>query len=199
MKAPVILIGHSWGAWLVYLFAAEYPGLIEKIILVCAGPFEKKYAQKLAETRINRLQGKERLEYNNLQMEWPLSSGNHRKGIFARIGKLLAGADAWESTDLTDYTIQYEPEIFISVWTEADRLRSSGQLLEKGKKIRCHVTAIHGDYDPHPWKGVKEPLEKILPDFSFHLLEKCGHEPWKEKHARKIFFNILDKEISRQY
>jgi pimeloyl-ACP methyl ester carboxylesterase len=37
---PVILIGHSWGAWLSFMFAAEYPSFISKLILVASGPFE---------------------------------------------------------------------------------------------------------------------------------------------------------------
>lgn len=28
-----VLIGHSWGAWLSYLFAAKYPQLVSKLIL----------------------------------------------------------------------------------------------------------------------------------------------------------------------
>jgi len=32
-------------------------------------------------------------------------------------------------------------------------------------------------------------------NFRFILLEKCGHEPWKEKYARDKFYEILKKEI----
>lgn len=37
-----VLIGHSWGAWLSFIFAATYPELIEKLILVGSGRFEEK-------------------------------------------------------------------------------------------------------------------------------------------------------------
>ena len=46
--------------------------------------------------------------------------------------------------------------------------------------------AIHGDYDPHPASGVKEPLSRILRDFRFILLDHCGHTPWKEVEAVRI-------------
>ena len=86
-------------------------------------------------------------------------------------------------------------DVYRSVWSEAESLRSSGRLLELGKRIRCPVVAIHGDYDPHPYQGVKKPLEEILTDFHFILLENCGHTPWIERGARETFFDVLKKEL----
>ena len=57
------------------------------------------------------------------------------------------------------------------------------------------MVAIHGDYDPHPWSGVTEPLTRVLKDFRFILLENCGHYPWYERAAREQFFSILKKEV----
>ena len=58
----------------------------------------------------------------------------------------------------------------------------------RGNNIKCPVIAIHGDYDPHPYEGVKKPLARVINDFNFILLEKCGHTPWKEKEVRKKFY-----------
>jgi pimeloyl-ACP methyl ester carboxylesterase len=81
------------------------------------------------------------------------------------------------------------------VWGEADKLRSRGKLLELGKEIRCPVVAIHGDYDPHPFEGVREPLSRVLKNFRFILLEKCGHKPWIEREAKESFYTLLRNEI----
>ena len=43
-------------------------------------------------------------------------------------------------------------------------------------------------YDPHPVRGVSEPLESKLPDFRMITMEQCGHDPWKEAYAREEFF-----------
>jgi len=67
---------------------------------------------------------------------------------------------------------------------EASQLRSGGELLNLGKKIRCPVVAIHGDYDPHPAAGVQEPLSRVLQDFHFILLKNCGHHPWFERQQK---------------
>ena len=74
-------------------------------------------------------------------------------------------------------------------------MRDRIELLALGKEITCPVVAIHGDYDPHPVAGVREPLSRVLRDFTFIILEKCGHEPWIEKYARDEFYEILRREI----
>ena len=38
-EPPVTLIGFSWGAWLSFIFASEYPIRVKKLILVSSGPF----------------------------------------------------------------------------------------------------------------------------------------------------------------
>jgi len=63
------------------------------------------------------------------------------------------------------------------------------------RSIACPVVAIHGDWDPHPAKGVNVPLARELSDFKFILLKKCGHRPWNERNASEAFFDILVKEI----
>lgn len=69
------------------------------------------------------------------------------------------------------------------------------ELLELGRRIVCPVTAIHGDWDPHPYKGVSEPLQETLKSFRFILLESCGHKPWIERREREKFFSVLEEEI----
>jgi pimeloyl-ACP methyl ester carboxylesterase len=81
------------------------------------------------------------------------------------------------------------------VWKEANELRTSMKLIGYGKKIQCPVVAIHGDYDPHPFEGVKIPLSKTIKNFKFILLKNCGHYPWYEKLAKDKFYEILKKEL----
>ena len=58
--SPTQLIGFSWGAWLSYLFAAKFPDLVKKLIVVGSGGFEVKYAHKIQQTRMNRLNENEK-------------------------------------------------------------------------------------------------------------------------------------------
>ncbi len=96
-----------------------------------------------------------------------------------------------------DSIAQLDSDIYQAVWQEASLLRQKGELLDLCKKVQCPVIAIHGDYDPHPPEGVREPLKDVLKSFRFILLENCGHKPWIEKRARGKFYTIL-REVLNQ-
>ena len=115
--------------------------------------------------------------------------------VFLEIACILRKADAYEPEENTFTKTQFNFERYNAVWNEAIQLRSSGDLLGHAGRIGCPVLAIHGNYDPHPADGVAVPLAQNIRDFRFILLEKCGHEPWSEKHAKTRFLEILMKEI----
>lgn len=192
---PIILIGWSWGALLSYIVAARYPMHVKKLILLASAPFQEKYARDIMKIRIGRLDEKEREELHGIMKALSSSETGARLRSFARFGELLSRADSYDSIALDEEVIEYQPEINESVWSDAAALRQSGELLEMGRNISCPVTVIHGDYDPHPWQGVNEPLSTVIKSFHFILLEKCGHTIWAERHARDRFYQILHQEI----
>ncbi len=194
---PVSLIGSSWGAWLITFLAAEYPHLVKKLILVGAGPYDEKYTKEFQTNRLSRLSIAERAEFQKIInfLANPFTEGKDR--LIKRLGELASKTDDFDPInfpqDLQEYS--FNADIFAGVWPQAAQWRKNGKLLEFAAKVQCPVVAIHGDYDPHPAEGVKLPLSKAIKNFQFYLLEKCGHEPWKEKHARAFFFEILLKEL----
>ena len=201
---PVILIGFSWGAYLSFMLAAEHPGLVKKLILVGSGPFEEKYASEILPNRLGRLDGNDCNEAMRIfeMLDEDIDAVQRDKAL-ARMGELLGKADAFDpifnapGADETNRNplIKCDAEIFRRVWTEAAAMRQNGQLLALGKKINCPVVAIHGSWDPHPALGVKEPLQNILSNFRFILLDECGHKPWIERRAMNGFYTILKEEI----
>jgi pimeloyl-ACP methyl ester carboxylesterase len=194
---PVTLIGFSWGAWLGFITAAAYPALVGKLILIGSGGFEEKYADNTQETRLSRLDDSERVEVARLVKGLENPAVKDKDKLFARLGALFSAVDAYDLlTDQPVEDIQCRVDIFLGVWNEADALRRSGKLLEMGKLIRCPVTAIHGDYDPHPAEGVKQTLGAVLNNFRFVLLKNCGHRPWLERQAKEKFYRVLNGELS---
>jgi pimeloyl-ACP methyl ester carboxylesterase len=192
---PIFLIGFSWGAWLSYMVTALYPSLVRKLILVGSGPFEEKYEAGIEKTRLGRLSTEERREIEALYEFLNDPTTKDKKKAFARFGALFSKVDAYDQITNESIPIEYEPDIFQSVWTEAAELRRSGELLQLGKHIECPVVAIHGDYDPHPAEGVRRPLSAILKSFRFILLSNCGHKPWIERQAKDEFYKILKEEL----
>ena len=192
---PAILVGYSWGAWLSFILAARYPWLVSKLILISSGPFTQGYAFDTDRVRFERLSSSERQEVQALKAELdnPDYSGD-KNALMVRIGKLFSRVDSF---DLLSHASEAEChwDIFSAVWPQAVALRRSGALLALGKDLKCPVVSIHGDYDPHPADGVRLPLSNVLKDFSFILLEKCGHVPWFERQARDNFYETLGKEL----
>ena len=196
-ETPVNLVGHSWGAWLSCIVAARYPEIVKKLILISSGPFEEKYAADITAERLNRLSENERVGVFKLIDVINGDAAGEKDQAMARFGETMAEADTYAPLppETEPEPMPASEEINRKVWAEAQQLRVSGELLEMGWKIKCPVVAIHGDYDPHPAEGVKAPLSRVLKDFRFILLKKCGHEPWREKYARQEFFKVLRDEI----
>ncbi len=198
---PVIFIGHSWGAWLSYIVTARYPEMVHKLILVGSGPFEEKYVELIAENRLRRLSQAEKEEYLHIVDILNTSKTPNSHVFLSRLGELAHKADAYDPIEIPKDTtgldfVDNPGEIYQGVWPEAARLRRTGELLRLSVNITCPVVAIHGDCDPHPAQGVQEPLAANLKDFRMIILQKCGHDPWRERHAMDTFYTILEHELS---
>lgn len=193
---PVTLIGFSWGALLSFIFTARYPSFVRKLILVGSAPYEEKYTANITLTRLTRLSDDERAEALSLMETLNEPSSADKNTVMARLGNLLAKADAYDPLPHEDEVLECRYDIFQGVWEQAAKIRSTGKLLELGRSIKCPVVAIHGDYDPHPAAGVRETLSRVLKDFRFILQERCGHRPWLERSAHDGFYSILKQELS---
>jgi len=192
---PVVLIGSSWGAMLSYIFAARCPELVKKLIMVGSAVFEDRYAVSIQRARLNRLSEGETREVYSIVEDLNNDVASDKNKLLFRLGELFTKADAYDPITLDTEVIEVSFDIHNGVWGDALELRGSGELLEMGKKIECSVVAIHGDYDPHPAEGVREPLSKVLTDFRFILLEHCGHLPWIECEARGKFYELVRGEL----
>jgi pimeloyl-ACP methyl ester carboxylesterase len=197
-RPPVAIVGHSWGAMLGYLFAAHEPQLVRKLVLVGSGVYEDRYAAGIDQVREARLSPAEHDEVRALTSSLQDATVTDTGAAFSRLGAIFAKADTYDALPhaFDDPGADADYEVFLRVWPEAQALRASGALARLGRRIRCSVVAIHGDYDPHPAAGIAEPLSAVLTDFRLVLLEQCGHEPWIERHARDTFYRILREELS---
>jgi len=194
-QVPVTLVGFSWGAFLSWMTAARYPTLVSKLILVSSPPFEESYAGSIIRTRLDRMDSADRTETNALTTKINDPVVRDKDQVLARLGVLLASADAYDPVSLPDEAFHIQYDVFRGVWDEACELRRKGVLLRMAHAIKCPVVAIHGEYDPHPAEGVNEPLSRECPDFRFILLSKCGHRPWIERNASDAFYEALVREI----
>ena len=204
-KAPVSIVGHSWGAWLGLMVAAEHPRLVNKLVLVGSGPFEEGFVRKIGEARRSRLTDVEREEFGRIVGLLNGPKSENANSLLPRLGELAAKTDSFDpihedesAEDRVDVEDGGRGDIYQKVWSEAAQLRKRGELLEVARKVRCPVIAIHGDYDPHPIAGIEEPLSRVVEDFRLVVLKRCGHTPWMERQAREEFFQVLRAELPSQ-
>lgn len=194
---PVILIGWSWGAWLSFITTAENPSLVKKLILISSGPFKPEYAKEIMPRRLSRLSSQDKLRAEELLKIVQDNKKAKDNLLLEEFGALMSKADSYNPlpTDGKDDEVKIDMDTYQKVWGEADELRKNGELLGYGEKIKCPVTVIHGEFDPHLYEGVKKPLSEVLNKCKFILLEKCGHHPWFEKEAKDKFFESLKTEL----
>jgi pimeloyl-ACP methyl ester carboxylesterase len=194
-ELPVILIGHSWGAMLGYMFTGENPDMVKKLILVSSGAYEDSYAAGIMDTRFNRMSPEQILEMDAVLDKLDDPAEQKKDALLAKFGEIMSAVDSYNPIPRRTEAIECNYEINKSISAEAGLLRSSGKLLSYGLNIKCPVAAIHGTYDPHPAEGVRLPLSRVVKNFKFILLEKCGHDPWYEREARDEFYHVLYREL----
>lgn len=192
---PVILIGHSWGAWLSLIYAGTFIGKVKKLVLIGSGALTEDYAHQVSITRIGRLKEKEKMELKELERLLRDPSAKDKDRLMEEYSVLMHKTDSFDPFPFRDDCVAYQPEILLSIWSEAAEMRRNGNLLAKVYTLTCPVVIMHGDYDPHPWQGVVNPLRDRGMNFTFILLKRCGHEPWNEKQAKGSFYKFLLKEL----
>ncbi len=195
---PVFALGHSWGAWLVLLLAYKYPMLVQKGFLIGSGVLNQRYVNEISKRRLAMLSEEEAKEYH-LTLE-TIESGTttNLDGLLRKLQELTEKSDNYcieqiapdEKEILPSNANQYK-----SVWSEGAKLRSEGYFEKIALQISTPVRVIHGAQDPSPIKGVVEPLKGKITDLKWYELPRCGHYPWREKHAQNMFWEIIRTEL----
>lgn len=197
---PCYLIGHSFGAWLAALYAAEHPQQICGLVLVGSGPFEDREVGRIQETRCKRLAQAGPLF---IALDQALSNGclTHAEQDLALrlMGMLAERSDDFDRLHDAETAPHFMPpsgQQYEAIWREAAALRTSGGLSKALSKIRCPVLVLHGKEDPHPVEGVLRPLKEKGADVTACILSQCGHSPFLERNAADAFYDQLSRFLA---
>jgi pimeloyl-ACP methyl ester carboxylesterase len=194
-EPPMVLIGHSWGAWLSILTAALHPGLVKGLILLGTAPLDERHSAGIGKTRYDRLDDTDQDVFMRLAASLEDPDTLEKNRLFSSLALLLLKADDYDAEvpDLSGIVVDYD--IHEAVWREAREMRASGALKRVLGTVTCPIIAIHGDYDSHPAAAVSEELEQYAAFSRFILLKDCGHEPWRERRAKTRFYEILRSQL----
>ena len=189
----VTLIGHSWGAWLVVLFAQVHPEMTRHLVLVGSGPFRAEYVPKIGERRMQNLSAEEGRMFRRAARQLSDGACPDRDLALQTLGALAEKADNYDPIEVAEPGdhLPADGTMYADIWREADALRASGALYDALDALPCPVTVIHGALDPHPVEGVTEPLREQGASFTSYILPRCGHSPFQERYAASRFYELL--------
>jgi len=110
-----------------------------------------------------------------------------RDAVVRQRGDLTMSIEAYELMDSVDDPgdlLQYDGGANVETWNDVLRLQREGLEPQRFSRISCPVLMLHGNIDPHPGAATRDLLRRFIPHLQYVEFEKCGHEPWKEQHAR---------------
>ncbi|MBD3257368.1 alpha/beta fold hydrolase [candidate division GN15 bacterium] len=197
-SGPCALIGSSWGALLALFAAARYPERVSRLVLVGCGVFDAESSATIQPRRLERLSEADRVRCDQLVAALSDAPAGDRDGLMEELGSLLSRADMFDPLPDDSETIEVQYDLHCKVWDDFKALRDEpGRLEDEFAAITASATIIHGDYDPHPLTGIQPFLESALPEVDVHVLGNCGHYPWRERHARDVFYGLLRSLLAR--
>ncbi|HVY31638.1 MAG TPA: alpha/beta hydrolase [Polyangiaceae bacterium] len=189
--SPALIVGHSWGAMLGLSFASRYPASVAKLVLVGCGTYDEATRARLNATLRERL-GPDRTRRADALLRQAEHETNPelRDAALHQFGAMHAELETYAP-------VADEPEDVVSLptdaaghsetWQDVLRLQRDGIEPAAFSRISAPVLMIHGAYDPHPGAATRDFLRPYIPQLEYLELPRCGHEPWRELHAREAF------------
>jgi pimeloyl-ACP methyl ester carboxylesterase len=187
------IVGHSWGAMLTLAYAAAHPESAGPLVLICSGTFGIPARSRFAANIQARMDTPLRERFEHLDEEFP-----DRNERLAAMGKMTLQLYSYELE-----VAEWEAELGDSsagadTWDDMVSLQDSGVYPAAFAAIESPVLMLHGDYDPHPGREIRDSLLPYLPQLEYVELAHCGHYPWIEKSQRNDFFPMLKSWLVRQ-
>ena len=185
--SPVAIVGHSWGAMLALCYAAEHPSNAGPIVLVGCGAFDQSSRSTMQAIIEERMDDDLRERIRRLSNETTDPAERFIKTFkltrqvfdFDPIGR-YAEKEEFEPFDLKAHD---------ETWIDMRRLQDDGTYPKAFAAIKSPVLMMHGQFDPHPGKMIRDSLLPFLPQLEYREFERCGHSPWIEKSSRERFFS----------
>jgi pimeloyl-ACP methyl ester carboxylesterase len=189
-KKPA-LVGESWGAMLGLAFTSTYPDRICALALVGCGTFDRSARARLEATLAERTTPELREQLAHLATRVP--DENQRVAQ----AHVLSDPLYTYSRAVDDPTPTLDLKGHSETWSDMLRLQESGVYPAAFASITCPALMLHGSYDPHPGGLIRDGLQQFIPHLEYTELDRCGHAPWVETHARDRFLSILRTWLRR--
>lgn len=185
-----LLVGWSWGAMLGLSYAARFPERVRGLVLVGCGTYHAD-DRALFEARLDaRLGEPGRARRTELQAALRTAQdAAERSRRLAALGTLMMSAESYDRLTAGEGhdELTVDAAGHRETWNDVLRLQAEGIEPQAFTAIRAPALMLHGDADPHPGQATRDRLRPFLPQLEYVEYPRCGHEPWRERHARDAF------------
>ncbi len=181
------LVGHSWGAMLALAYAAAHPQTIGRLALIGCGTFDRQARARLEAEVAARMTPELRARFERLAQEIP-DPNERRRARGRMLGEIYCHAPLAIDDELEPPEPDARDE---ETWRDMVRLQEAGIYPAAFRAIETPVLMLHGAGDPHPGVMIRDSLFRYLPQLEYLELQRCGHDPWRERFARDEFFALL--------
>lgn len=188
------LVGESWGAMLALAYAAAHPDSVSRITIVGCGTWDTASREKIGETLRERMSDSVRRELDALQHS--CADSDERMRRMYELTMPLYSYDPLPA-DPEEGLPPFDAKAHTQAWGDMLRLQRQGVYPAAFAAIEVPVLMLHGAYDPHPGRMIRDSLLPSLPHLQYREWERCGHSPWLERHVRDDFFAVLMEWLSR--
>lgn len=194
LDEPTLVVGWSWGAMLALSFAVAHPELVQALVLVGCGTYDESTRAEYQRRFTANLgaAGVARMEKLALLLD-TTTSDDARDLVVAARGEQAAKSQSYDLLTMVDDGPPTTVDALghEETWADVLRLQHDGVEPASFVAISAPVLMLHGDDDPHPGLATFELLHRYIPQLEYFGLACCGHTPWKERRALKLFFVAL--------
>jgi pimeloyl-ACP methyl ester carboxylesterase len=190
---PAVLVGSSWGAMLALSFASTHPERVCRLALVGCGTYSTAGREAYHRTMDERLGAAGGAQMADLGRRLEEATDRaERDRLLGMAADLASGAQSVDPIS-TDWEFAgFDADGHDETWLDAVGRQEDGREPAAFSAIRIPVLMLHGAEDPHPGALTRDVLRAVLPQLEYVELERCGHIPWVERHARHRFLQLLE-------
>lgn len=197
LPSGIVLIGHSFGAWLAIWYASKFPDHVRELILLGSAPVEDQYANTIRENRKRKLTDADEIRLRELSKRLHNCSLDQKDSYFYQLSAFYYYLDGYRPMPYKLLGGNPNFKMFHKIWPLAASLRSENQIIGWVKKLRVPISIFHGTHDPHPIEGITEPLDKYKIPYRFYPLKNAGHYPWMEKKTGSTFLTKFIHHLNK--
>jgi len=192
---PPALVGESWGAMLALACAAAHPESCAALVLVCCGTFDPDSRAAIPARLAARIDRQTRCELERLA-GLELDPEERLRRRYALLEPLyhVDPLPVEQDPQAPPFDVRAHRE----TWADMLREQARGTYPAAFAAIRVPVLMLHGAQDPHPGREIHALLRRYMPQIEYREWARCGHQPWRERHAREEFFEQMNAWLHLQ-